>query len=96
MTTNTFAAIFNSNTVGSIFTTNGNVGINTVTPAYQFDVKGVTRINNTNVSSNSTTGALITSGGVSINGANSSSNTVGGALTVAGGLAVSQGHVCRR
>ena len=35
-------AIGNSNTVGSIFTTNGNVGINTTTPGSLLDIKGNT------------------------------------------------------
>jgi hypothetical protein len=33
----------NSNTIGSIYTTGGNVGVNTVTPSYTFDVNGTAR-----------------------------------------------------
>jgi hypothetical protein len=88
--TNIFTAIFNSNTVGNIFTTGGNVGINTTNPIYRFDITGTTRINDTRFSDNATTGALISSGGISILGTNSSSNSIGGALTISGGLAVSQ------
>jgi hypothetical protein len=31
---------FNSNTLGNIFTTSGNVGVNTTSPSYRFDVNG--------------------------------------------------------
>lgn len=88
--TNSLSASFNSNTVGSIFTTNGNVGINTTAPAYKLDIFGTTRINNTTFSTNNSTGALYCTGGLSVNGTNASSSTSGGALTVDGGLAVSQ------
>ena len=79
-----------NNTLGNIFTTGGNVGVNTVAPAYKLDIFGTTRINNTTFSTNNTTGALYCSGGISVNGTNSSSSTSGGAVTVSGGLAVSQ------
>ena len=35
-------ATFNSNTIGTLFTTNGNVGINTTSPSYRFEVNGTT------------------------------------------------------
>ena len=43
--TNSLKATFNSNTVGSIFTTGGNVGINTTTPGYLLDINGNLRVN---------------------------------------------------
>lgn len=88
--TNSLSASFDANTIGSVFTTGGNVGINTTTPGYKLDISGTTRINNTTFSTNNTTGALYCSGGIAVNGTNASSSTSGGALTVAGGLAVSQ------
>jgi hypothetical protein len=45
LVTNSLKAIFNSNTVGSIFTTGGNVGINTTTPGYLLDINGNLRVN---------------------------------------------------
>jgi hypothetical protein len=90
LVTNVFSASFNSNTIGSLFTTGGNIGIGTTSPGYAFDVKGNVRINTTTFSLNATVGALISAGGISIVGTNASANSVGGALTVAGGLAVSQ------
>jgi hypothetical protein len=36
-------ATFNSNTIGNIYTTNGNVGIGTTSPAYTLDVNGIAR-----------------------------------------------------
>lgn len=44
--TASLAAIGNSNTIGTIFTTAGNIGINTTAPAYTLDINGVTRITN--------------------------------------------------
>jgi len=34
---------FNSNTIGNLYTTGGNVGVNTVSPAYPLDVNGIIR-----------------------------------------------------
>ena len=36
-------ATFNCNTIGSLFTTGGNVGINTSTPAYPLDINGIAK-----------------------------------------------------
>ena len=47
-------AISNCNTIGSIYTTNGNVGINNTSPGYTLDVNGITKTN----SIESTTGNI--------------------------------------
>ena len=44
--TSNLNAAGNSNTLGSLFTTGGNVGVNTATPGYLLDVNGDTRIVN--------------------------------------------------
>ena len=44
--TNAINATNNSNTIGNLFTTNGNVGINTSSPSYFLDVSGGSRITN--------------------------------------------------
>jgi hypothetical protein len=36
-------SVFNSNTIGNLYTTGGNVGINTTAPAYRLDVSGTIR-----------------------------------------------------
>ena len=43
--TNTLLALGNSNTIGNIFTTGGNVGINIISPAYHLDVNGNVHVN---------------------------------------------------
>ena len=53
--TSHLAATGNSNTIGNVFTTGGNVGINTGSPAYLLDVNGDARVSN-----NLTTGTLFT------------------------------------
>lgn len=40
---NGLKAIYNSNTIGNLFTTNGNIGINTTQPNYILDVNGITK-----------------------------------------------------
>jgi len=72
------------------FDQSGNVGIGTTSPNYLLDISGSMRINNTQFSSNSTTGALYSLGGLSISGTNANSNTFGGGITVNGGIAISQ------
>ena len=54
-----FTSSFNSNTIGNIFTTGGNVGIATANPVHVLDVNGTTRINNINATS---MGTLIIAG----------------------------------
>jgi len=66
-------ATFNTNTIGNLFTTGGNVGINTPTPAFTLDIAGSTRINNTLLATfnSNTLGNLYTTGGnVGINTTN--------------------------
>lgn len=82
--------VTSTSTIGNMFITGGNIGINNTSPTYSFDVNVITRISDTTFSDNSTTGSLISLGGISINGTNASSFTSGGALTVNGGLAVSE------
>lgn len=76
---------------------NGNIGINTSTPGYKLDVLGNLRVSdnvkfeNTDTSTNSSTGSVVVSGGVAItSNANSSDTYNGGALTVNGGAAILQ------
>lgn len=56
-TSNGLASIFNSNTIGSIITTDGNVGIGTVSPQYKLDINSsnvytAMRINGASILSN--------------------------------------------
>jgi hypothetical protein len=63
-------SLSNSNTIGSIFTTGGNVGINTTSPQYNLDIKGTMKsnsiestignLNNVNSTNISTTNLLTT------------------------------------
>ena len=59
-----FAAIGNSNTLGSLFTTNGNVGIGTTAPSYTLDVVGTG-----NFTTSITTSALYATNSTITNGA---------------------------
>ena len=83
-------------TIGTLFTTNGNVGISTTSPGYKLDIngsvqaKGQVYFRNTQPSNNAADGALMVTGGLSVNsGVNSTSELNGGGLTVNGGAAVS-------
>jgi hypothetical protein len=67
------------------------VGIGTTNPGYALDITGNVNINNTIVSSNSTTGGLIINGGISINNTtDATSFTSGGGLTISGGASIDQ------
>jgi hypothetical protein len=79
-----------TSTIGNMYITGGNIGINNTNPSYGLDINTVTRISDTTFSDNATIGSLISLGGISITGTNASSFTSGGALTVEGGIAVSQ------
>jgi hypothetical protein len=48
VTSNSLTAINNSNTLGNLFTTGGNIGINITTPLYTVDVNGTLRVNSGN------------------------------------------------
>jgi len=82
---NGITSSFDCNTIGSIFTTGGNVGVNTTSPAYQLDVAGTLRISSLIVSS--TTDATTTSSaGVVVSGGMGITKNliVGGNVNVSG------------
>ena len=83
-------ATFNSNTLGSLFTTGGNVGINTTAPGNRLDVNGTLRITSGGLLAtfnSNTLGSLFTTGGnVGINTTNPTSS-----LHISGSLAKSSG-----
>jgi len=91
-------ALSNSNTLGTLYTTGGNVGIGNVAPVASLDVDGTFQVSNNvqftgNVSStnSSTSTFVLTRGGLSINNSsNSQSSTQGGAITVNGGCAIAK------
>jgi hypothetical protein len=102
-TTNTFEAtghvriLADSNTIGNITTTNGNVGVNNVIPQMTLDVNGTLHVNdivtfsNSTPSTDSSTGTLLINGGLSIcNSSNATSLTCGGTITTDGGASVGQ------
>lgn len=96
--TESITALSNSNTLGSIYTTGGNVGIGSVSPTAVLDVEGTLKVSNNVVftgnvqSTNSSTSTFVlTRGGLSINNsANSTSATQGGAMTINGGSAIAK------
>jgi hypothetical protein len=64
--TSNLLAQFNSNTLGNLYTTGGNVGINNVSPSYTLDVSGTARITSGNFAAtfnSNTIGNLFTTGG---------------------------------
>ena len=82
---NGITSSFDCNTIGSIFTTGGNVGVNTTSPVYQLDVAGTLRISSLIVSS--TTDATTTSSaGVVVSGGMGITKNliVGGNVNVSG------------
>jgi hypothetical protein len=83
-----------------ILHTSGNVGINVNNPMYNLDVNGTLNSNNivtftsTIESINSTTAALVLTGGISISCTEGSDSlTRGGALTIAGGTSIAKNMV---
>jgi hypothetical protein len=68
---------------------NVSVGIGTTNPSYTLDIAGTVRIQNSQDAINSSTGALVLSGGLAVaSTTDASSFTQGGSLTVAGGAAI--------
>jgi hypothetical protein len=64
--TDTLLAQFNSNTLGNLYTTGGNVGINNVSPSFRLDVSGTTRITSGSFAATfntNTIGNIFTTGG---------------------------------
>ncbi len=92
--TDTFSAIGNSNTVGSIYTTGGNVGINTTEPTNLLDVNGTA-----NFTDVLTAHKGITTGTLNVTGASllSGNVTIGSNLIVTGpGLRIPTGNIANR
>jgi hypothetical protein len=80
-----------------VLQTSGNIGINIYNPMYTLDVNGTINcndtvtFNSTTESINSTTAALVLTGGISISSTQESESlTRGGALTIAGGASVAK------
>ena len=82
---NGITSSFDCNTIGSIFTTGGNVGVNTTSPVYQLDVAGTLRISSLIVSdttdaTTTSSASVVLSGGMGI----TKNLTVGGNVNVSG------------
>lgn len=84
-----------SNTIGNITLTGGNIGVNNVSPSYSLDINGTLHVNdvvtfsNSMESTNSSTGSLVAFGGISItNTSNATSSTCGGSFTTYGGASI--------
>lgn len=94
----TSALINDANTVGSIFTTGGNVGIQQTAPSRTLDIGGslqasrLVLFSSTQGSTSSSVGALVLlDGGLSINNtANATNVTRGGSATFAGGASIAK------
>ena len=69
-------AIYNSNTLGNIYTTGGNVGINNTAPSYTVDVTGEMRVSNS-----ITTSTLLASTSVSSGQLNATNLVISGTTT---------------
>jgi hypothetical protein len=92
--TDSFSAIGNSNTVGSIYTTNGNVGLNNTEPAYTLDVNGTANFTDVLLANSG-----ITTGTLNVTGASllSGNVTIGSNLIVTGpGLLIPTGNIAAR
>ena len=78
----------NSNTIGNLFTTSGNIGINNTSPGYQLDVNGDIRASNLILSS-TLSSTLSMSGGITIlNSTDAVSITNGGSFMTYGGISI--------
>jgi hypothetical protein len=92
--TDSFSAIGNTNTVGSIYTTNGNVGVNNTAPAYTLDVNGTSNFTDVLLANKG-----ITTGTLNVTGASllSGNVTIGSNLIVTGpGLLIPTGNIAAR
>ena len=71
--TNGLISTFNSNTLGNLYTTGGNVGINNNAPAYNLDVSGTINASSSIQSASVSTGSLnstgLTTGNINFTGA---------------------------
>ena len=88
LSTTSLMAIGNSNTIGNIYTSGGNVGINTTDPNYQVDVNGSMRVVtdlyvNGNMSGTSSTFATLT-----LTSTNPSIDISNGSLLAYGGITI--------
>lgn len=88
LATTSLMAIGNSNTIGNIYTSGGNVGINTTDPNYQVDVNGSMRVVtdlyvNGNMSGTSSTFATLT-----LTSTNPSIDISNGSLLAYGGITI--------
>jgi hypothetical protein len=92
--TDSFSAIGNTNTIGSIYTTNGNVGLNNTEPAYLLDVNGTSNFTDVLLANSG-----ITTGSLNVTGASllSGNVTIGSNLIVTGpGLLIPTGNIAAR
>jgi len=79
----------NSNTFGNIFTTGGNIGINTTDPNYNLDVNGSIRVNtNLYVNGNILGNNLSTFSNLTLTSTNPSINSSNGSLLAYGGITI--------
>jgi len=92
--TDTFSAIGGSNTVGSIYTTGGNIGLNNTEPGYLLDVNGTSNFTDVLLANNGiTTGTLHVTGASLLSG----NVTIGSNLIVSGpSLKIPIGDIANR
>jgi microcystin-dependent protein len=83
LTNGALSAIYNSNTIGSIFTTGGNVGIATTSPVYNLDITGTMR----------NTGQVYLTGSNAIGITTNPSSTGTGSLNISGDIILPGGTV---
>jgi hypothetical protein len=77
----------NSNTIGSIFTTGGNVGINNANPSYTLDVTGELKVSNSITTGTLLANTSITAGALFVTGG----SLLQGAFTVSGASVLNAG-----
>ena len=85
----------NTNTLGNLYTTGGNIGINTSNPNYTLDVNGggsfkFINLTSTDDSVNSNMGSFVTYGGITIKSSKNSSDISSGALNILGGASIAK------